>query len=161
MVAGFPLTDVNYQHSITLLRKRFGQPYKLINAHMQALLNLSNVANSLSSLQSFYDTVENHIRGLSSLGKSPESYGDLFTPIVFGKLPKGVQKSLARDHSNSEWTLGELRSSIMKEIRILETKIHTSGHHDQPDALLMTTASFFMNTRQHPQLYLLQTATFS
>ena len=51
VVAGFPLTDVNYQHSIMLLRERFGQPYKLINAHMQALLNLSNVANSLSSLQ--------------------------------------------------------------------------------------------------------------
>ena len=150
VVAGFPLTDVNYQHSITLLRERFGQPYKLINAHMQALLNLSNVANSLSSLQSFYDTVENHIRGLSSLGKSPESYGDLLTPIVFGKLPKEVQRNLARDHSNSEWTLGKLRSSIMKEIRILETEIHTSGHHDQPDAPLMTTASFFMNTRQHP-----------
>ena len=50
VVAGFPLTDVNYQHSITLLRERFGQPYKLINAHMQALLNLSNVTNSLSSL---------------------------------------------------------------------------------------------------------------
>ena len=33
VVSGFPLTDVNYQHSITLLRERFGQPYKLINAH--------------------------------------------------------------------------------------------------------------------------------
>ena len=56
VAAGFPLTDVNYQQSITLLRERFGQPYKLINAHMQTLLNLSNATNSLSSLQSFYDT---------------------------------------------------------------------------------------------------------
>ena len=150
VVAGFPLTDVNYQHSITLLRERFGQPYKLINAHMQALLNLSSAANSLSSLQSFYDTVENHIRGLSSLGKTPESYSDLLTPIVFGKLPKEVQKSLARDHSNSKWTLDELRRSIMKEIQILETEIHTSGHHDQPDTPPMTTASFYTNTRQPP-----------
>ena len=138
VVAGFPLTDVNYQHSITLLRERFEQPYKLINAHMQALLNLSSAANSLSSLQSFYDTVENHIKGLSSLGKTPESYGDLLTPIVFGKLPKEVQKSLARDHSNSEWTLDELRRSIMKEIRILETEIHTSGHHIRLNPILWT-----------------------
>ena len=50
VVAGFPLTDVNYQHAITLLRERFGQPYKLINAHMQALLNLTNVTNTPSSL---------------------------------------------------------------------------------------------------------------
>ena len=150
VVAGFPLTDVNYQCSITLLRERFGQPYKLINAHMQALLNLSNATNSLSSLQSFYDTVENHIRGLSSLGKSSESYGDLLNPIVFGKLPKEIQRSLARDHSNTEWTLNELRSSIMKEIRIFETEIHTSGYHDQPDAPPMTTGSFYTNARQHP-----------
>ena len=53
VVAGFPLTDVNYQHSITLLRERFGQPYKLINAHMQALLNLTNVTNTPSSLHYF------------------------------------------------------------------------------------------------------------
>lgn len=71
-IAGFPLTDV-----IALLSwERLRQPYKLIYAHMQALLNLTNV-NTLSSLQSFYDTMENHIRGLSSCGTSPESYGTL------------------------------------------------------------------------------------
>ena len=152
VVSGFPLTDVNYQHSITLLRERFGQPYKVINAHMQALLNLCDVTNSLSSLQSFYDTVENHIRGLSSLGKFPESYGDLLTPIIFRKLPKEIQRNLARDHSNAEWTLDDLRSSIMKEIRILETEIHTSRNLDQlfnPSTPLMTTASFYTNTRQY------------
>ena len=90
----------------------------------------------------FYDTVKNHIRG--------ENYGDLLTPIVFGKLPKEVQKSLARDHSNREWRLDELRSSIIKEIQILETEIHTSGHHDQPDTPPMMTALFYMNTHQHP-----------
>ena len=47
VVIGFPLTDINYEQSIALLRERFGQPYKLINAHMQALLNLANVNNTL------------------------------------------------------------------------------------------------------------------
>ena len=87
---------------------------------------------------------------MSALGKSPESYGDLLTPIVFGKLPKEVQKIQARDHSNSEWTLDELRSSIIKDIQILETEIYTSGHHDQPDTPPMMTASFYTNTRQRP-----------
>ena len=81
---------MNYQNSITLLRERFGQSYKLINAHMQALLNFTNATNTLSSLQSFYDTVENHIRGLDSLGRSPKSYGYLLTTIILGKLPKEV-----------------------------------------------------------------------
>ena len=32
VIAGFPLTDANYSHSIALLQNRFGQPYKLVIA---------------------------------------------------------------------------------------------------------------------------------
>ena len=39
-VTGFPLTNSNYDQAVTLLRERFGQPNKIINAHMQALLDL-------------------------------------------------------------------------------------------------------------------------
>ena len=77
VVAGFPLMNSNYEHSISLLRQRFGQSYKLVNAHMQALLSLPKPANNHSNLQTFYDTIENHVRGLSSLDKSPETYGSL------------------------------------------------------------------------------------
>ena len=110
--------------------------------------------NTLSSLQLFYDTVENHIRRLSSLGKSSESYGDLLTPIIFWKLPKEIQKSLARSHNNTEWTLYELRASIMKEIQILETKVHSTRYHDEPthsDVPSITTDSFCIDTHRHSQ----------
>ena len=40
VVAGFPLTDVNYTHSIDFLKERFGQNQTIVNAHMQALTNL-------------------------------------------------------------------------------------------------------------------------
>ena len=70
VIAGFPLTDLNYEHSVTLLKERFGQSYKLVNAHMEALLNLGKPSNSLSGLQAFYDSIEKHMRALSSLGKS-------------------------------------------------------------------------------------------
>ena len=85
-VTGFPLTNSNYEQAVTLLRERFGQPNKIINAHMQALLDLPKPVYELSSLQVFYDTMENHVRGLESLGRSHESYGDLLVPIVLGKL---------------------------------------------------------------------------
>ena len=42
-IDGFPLTDVNYDQSLQLLKERFGQPHELTNAHMQALLNLPTV----------------------------------------------------------------------------------------------------------------------
>ena len=36
-IAGFPLTNDNYEHSIALLKERFGQMQKIVNAHMQVL----------------------------------------------------------------------------------------------------------------------------
>lgn len=71
VVAGFPLTNDNYEHSVLLLKQRFGQSYKPINAHMQALLNLQNLPATIRVYKpSTYDTAENHTRGLSLLGKS-------------------------------------------------------------------------------------------
>ena len=62
VIAGFPLTDDNYAHSIELLQARYGQPHKLVNAHMEALLTLEKPYNCLSSLQTFYDNLEQHMR---------------------------------------------------------------------------------------------------
>ena len=34
IIDGFPLTDINYMHSVELLKEKYSQNYKLINAHM-------------------------------------------------------------------------------------------------------------------------------
>ena len=81
---------------------------------MQALLNIPTLTNSLTSIRQFHDTIENHMRGLSALGKSEETYGDLLIPIILGKLPAELQRNLAREQNNGTWTI------ILKEIRIME-----------------------------------------
>ena len=68
-IEGLPLTESNYQQSIKILEDRFGQPHKIINAHMQALLDLSSPTDSVTNLRRFYDSMENHIRDLGALGK--------------------------------------------------------------------------------------------
>ena len=40
VIDNFPLTDSNYLNSVALLKNRFGQPYKLVDAHFNALTNL-------------------------------------------------------------------------------------------------------------------------
>ena len=87
-IKGIPLCDHNYLHAVTLLQDRFGQTHKLVAVHMQALLEVPNPTNTLSSLRTFHDTIESHTCGLSSLGKPEESYGDLLVPIIPGKVPK-------------------------------------------------------------------------
>ena len=73
VIAGLPLTNVNYTHSISLLTDRYGQPHKLIHAHVQALLQLPKPINYLTSIKLFQDTIESHICCLQSLGKSPDA----------------------------------------------------------------------------------------
>ena len=65
---------------------------------MEALLSLEKPSNSLASLQVFHDTLEQHMRSLSSLGKSSETYSSLLTPSVLSKLPVETKKHMARDH---------------------------------------------------------------
>ena len=40
VVAGFPLTGVNYEHSVTILRQRYDQLHKMINALHDALFEM-------------------------------------------------------------------------------------------------------------------------
>ena len=59
-VAGFPLSDQNFLHSISILRDRFSDPYKLVDTHMPAFIDMANPSNSFTSLCLFHDTVETH-----------------------------------------------------------------------------------------------------
>ena len=62
---------------MALLKNRFEQPYKLVDAHFNALTNLPKPVNILSSLQAFHDSLESHMRALSSLGTFPDTYSPM------------------------------------------------------------------------------------
>ena len=115
VIAGLPLTNVNYTHSISLLKDRYGQPHKLIHAHVQALLELPKPINNLTSIKLFHDTIEGHIRCLQSLGKSPDALETLLVPIMLGKLPEETKKNMARTHESSQWTVQQLQTSLLRE----------------------------------------------
>ena len=142
-IAGFPLTDANYLESIKLLQERFGQQHRVVSAHMQALLNITNPTNTLSSLRIFYDTLEIHIRGLEALGKSHETYGDILVPIIHKKLPTDLIKTLAREHDNNEWKLNELRKAIRREVEILEVGENNTNLNDLENTLPASPTAAF------------------
>ena len=148
VIAGFPLSDSNYNHSITLLKERFGQQYKLVDAHMEALLNVSTPSNNLPSLQAFYDTIQNHMRALLSLGKPPENYGSLLTSVILNKLPTEIKARIARDHYNTEWTIDDLLAGILKEIRILEVGQQSSWKPTNLTSPMPTVGSFHTTTNR-------------
>ena len=53
-ITGFPLTSVNYHQSLDVLRERFGEQQKIINAHMHALMNLPHANNTITSLRTLF-----------------------------------------------------------------------------------------------------------
>jgi len=94
-VSGFTLTNPNYDQSISLLEARFGKKQRITNAHhMKALWNLPVPSNTTSSLRELYDTIECHIRGLESLGKKKDSYGNLLVSLIFREIANPCYKEL-------------------------------------------------------------------
>ena len=76
-IAGLQITNTNYAQALQVLKGRFGQPHKKIDAYMQNLFSLPSPTSDIKELKDFYDGMENYIRGLESMGQSYESYGSL------------------------------------------------------------------------------------
>ena len=141
---------IRFDKSIELLQERFAQPHKIINTHMEALLNLPPLTDNLTSLRIFYDSVETHIWGLETLGKTTETHGDILVPIIQKKLPNETKKNLARQNGNKEWGLDNLRKAILNEIEILEAGQNISSDYEfGVSSTSIATAVFFMGSKSH------------
>ena len=154
VIAGLPLTNENYNHSVALLKERYGETHKLTDAHMQALVELNSPSNNLSSLQLFYDSVQSHVRSLESLGTPQDMYGSMLVPTILRKLPAEVRRNLARSHGTEKWTLTELQSSVLQELRILEMGADYSSTNTlhTPTGAFLTNVDRRQSHEQHSSL---------
>ena len=148
-ISGFTLTSANYQEAKTLLQERFGQTNKIIHAHMRALSNLPKPSNTVSTLRHFYDSIESHIRGLSALGTSEDSYSALLATIMYDKLPTGTRQHMARFHTSQEWTHTELRESVLTEIKVLEAGRIVETTEPTGNLPSAMTVSFYAGASNH------------
>jgi hypothetical protein len=134
-VAGLTPSNENYVVLVDLLKERYGRKSKVIAAYMRALYNLQKPEANLKSLRGFYDQVESYVRGLESLGKPPDTYGDLLVCILLDKLPADVRKNVARQHDKDEFTLDQLRNVLKGEIRVMEAGQISTLPPIQPPAI--------------------------
>jgi len=91
---------------------------------IQTLIDLASPTNTLEILRRFHDLIESHIRSLTSLGRTTDTYSTMLVPFLLRKLPVETIRNLTRDHENSDWTIEELQAALLKEIRIFETSLH-------------------------------------
>ena len=119
-IVGLQMTDANYAQAISILKQRFGQQHRIVNAYMQGLINIPTPSANLSSIKLFYDAMESNIRGLDAMGHYQNSYGSLLIPIILNKLPRFVRQNMTREHGNDDWDLQSIRIGLQREICILE-----------------------------------------
>ena len=106
-VAGLSLTEANYQAALELLKKRYGQRRTIINSHIDAIFKIEPLQNSadISQLQTFYDTVEQHCRGLKALDVS---YATVLVNVLLRSLPENIKLVISRKMTDSDWTFEKL-----------------------------------------------------
>ena len=127
-IAGLSLTEANYETALELLQKRYGQKQTIINSHIDTILKIQPLYNNadVTQLRKFYDTVEQHCRGLQALGADSSSYGTILVNILLQRLPENIKLIISRkmgeSSGDSEWKIEELLA-----IDILKTEVEARG----------------------------------
>ena len=76
--------------------------------------------DKVSRLWSVYDKIHINIRGLESLGVTPEQYGSLLIPVTMSKLPIDVRLQVTRVTAKEVWEVQELLTVIKGEVETRE-----------------------------------------
>ncbi|CAC5360972.1 unnamed protein product [Mytilus coruscus] len=103
VINGLNLSSANCHKSVELLINRFGKTHTIVNAYMQALLDSPAPSYTLDSLRNFSDWI--------GIFRTVPRY--LWFPIT-------VKSNITIENGNDDWTLGNLRKAIQREISIQE-----------------------------------------
>jgi hypothetical protein len=106
-IAGFSLTDENYEAAFKLLEERFANPQVIIPSHVDSLLKLEPLSNihEIVKIRKLYDSIETHIRSLANLNIESETYGTLLIPMILAKLPEEMQLLISGKVGKDDWKL--------------------------------------------------------
>lgn len=114
---GLPLTSANYSVAKELLEGRFGRKEKIVQQHIQCLLNVSN----RKGLWKLYDEIQVHVRSLASLGVKGDNYGLVLAPIILHQLPSDIRLEWARRCEGKEGDITALLDLLYAEIQYRES----------------------------------------
>ena len=118
---GLTLTKANYREAVKLLKERFGDEQYIIQAHMDALLELEPTEEGdVASLRTLCDVVEVHIRNLQQFEIAVKNYGPVLISIVINKLPHDVKLEITRQMPDGKWEIGKLMEVVKKEVTARE-----------------------------------------
>ena len=122
---GLQLTDENFEHALSLLRERYGNPQLIISTHMNKLLKLekiySNGTRAAKELRCLHDKIESHVRSLLSCGINSDHYGPMLIPILLEKLHNDIRLEISRKLGKDNWKINEFMKIFKDETTARES----------------------------------------
>ena len=102
-----------------MLKRRFGRPQLIVDAHYRSLSHLPPGKNHIAQLRHCYDTIEHHLKSLQAIGENIEHRH--FVSVIPEKLPQKVKYQLYKQKSeDEEWTVTKLRVLLGRHISAME-----------------------------------------
>ena len=157
-IQGLALTDANYKEAVAILQRRFGNRQQIIDKHMNQLLKVEPVASprNVVGLRRLFDSIESHIRSLSSLGVQAESYSSLLSSVLLDKLPEDIQLLISRKVPEKNWGLTSLMEVFQEELQAREricSDITNKSTRNGRSASIPTGATLFSGVSRGVSCY--------
>nr|CAD2182928.1 unnamed protein product [Meloidogyne enterolobii] len=120
LVAGFVLSNENYDRALDLLKSRYGDSRAITEALEAELMNLTPPNESSHSLRAFVDSVERICRQLEAYGTMDKS--PFVSTVIKTKLPHSIISKLIEKERNSQvrWDCTRLRQELCNLVEISE-----------------------------------------
>ena len=154
LLSGFNHSEAEYYEAIELLKNTYGQPRILVQARLNALLDLPAPEPTVKSLSNFRSSYEGHLRVLKCLDCNIQEAGYVYAHILLRKLPFATRDNLNRAKKPGLWSLEQLRDSINEEIQhlsSLQEKTKQGSNVAVVDYSNMQTASFAVGATSNPK----------
>ena len=154
-VQGIIPSEQNYSVLEETLKENFGQPRRIIRAHVCNILRLPKPTQAPSSLRQFYNSLMGDIRSLEALGINVSACAPFIIPIIEDKLPGKVRSALGDSGQGVQFTLkpftDSLKAFISREeqslIGISQIPQQPPSRYDTYEPHVTTTLTTTVQTR--------------
>ena len=155
-VIGIPCTEANYNVVLKILEENFGQPRKIIRAHVLNILNAPKPQLTASSLRQFYNQVMGDLRCLGTMQVSISESASFIIPILEEKLPKQFREKMGDCNQQNSFNFELFMGEFSKQLQNLEEttnekkprptssvqNVENASVPTSPDTPISTTATF-------------------
>ncbi|GBL97172.1 hypothetical protein AVEN_87091-1, partial [Araneus ventricosus] len=151
LVDGICITAETYETVKNILKNRYGDKNRIIQAHLDFLENITPVSNPTPlSLNNIFIECNRRLQALTALGENINAYGRILTPKILRAFPNDVCRRWiihAKREKISESDISKLREFLSEEVEGALTTLKIKGEQTDEFCALPCTLAFNVNSK--------------